>query len=291
MPLLPRPHRPRFTINPGRGLGRGTAAGEAAGATAWRTMGIAAAHLLALPPRHPAGAPLNLRPAPPTSPRASPASGRRRRRLAGVWPAPPIKGIRVDQGRMHAVRSHFRVRLPLIGVAGVATRRAALAGRRPRVVRRSNRVRSSLIGASGVATRRVALCRATSGCAPLNVRPRIAGVRRASPASGRASPIKGIRMDQGRMHAEKSHPRVLALDRRSWRGDTPCCARRTASARGSEIEPRAFALDRRRWRGDTPCCVRRTASARGLEIEARAFGLDRRGERAAGAVGSAGGAA
>ncbi|GLI03105.1 hypothetical protein Pa4123_83830 [Phytohabitans aurantiacus] len=42
-------------------------------------------------------------------------------------PAPPIKGIRMDQGRMHAELRSNRVYLPLIGVHGVATRRAGLA--------------------------------------------------------------------------------------------------------------------------------------------------------------------
>ncbi|GLH98960.1 hypothetical protein Pa4123_42350 [Phytohabitans aurantiacus] len=57
-----------------------------------------------------------------------------------------IKGIRMDQGRTHVEKRSNRVRLPLIGGSGVATRRVGLAWGRTRVETRSKRVRLPLIG-------------------------------------------------------------------------------------------------------------------------------------------------
>ncbi|GLH96866.1 hypothetical protein Pa4123_21400 [Phytohabitans aurantiacus] len=52
---------------------------------------------------------------------------------------------------MHVEKRSNRVHSPLIGATGVATRRAALAARRPRVDRRSKRVHLPLIAGEGAA--------------------------------------------------------------------------------------------------------------------------------------------
>ncbi|GLH98019.1 hypothetical protein Pa4123_32940 [Phytohabitans aurantiacus] len=63
--------------------------------------------------------------------------------------ATAIKADLIDQGRMHVEMRSNRVRSPLIGVLGVATRRAGLAWGPTRAEKRSNRVRSPLIGVCG----------------------------------------------------------------------------------------------------------------------------------------------
>jgi hypothetical protein len=74
---------------------------------------------------------------------------------------PPTSPDRhVDQGHSHRSRAKARgkrskrVRSPLIGASGVATRRHGLAWGRTYAEERSNHVHSALIGGSGVATRR-----------------------------------------------------------------------------------------------------------------------------------------
>ncbi|GLI00537.1 hypothetical protein Pa4123_58130 [Phytohabitans aurantiacus] len=90
-------------------------------------------------------APCALRAA-PCALRAAPCALRAAPCALRAAPRASIKAICVDQGQMHAEMRSNRVRSPLIGVRGVATRRTGLVWGRTHAEKRSNRVRSPLIG-------------------------------------------------------------------------------------------------------------------------------------------------